>query len=383
MVACPCAENCGGCLYRNESPEAYRSRKEAAFKTLMSGLKKQPLRYGDSVFIDDGQRRRASLAFRCRKGKLSLGFNARKSAVLVEVEQCLLLTAELNAALPEIHALLEEICALPFVGKRKGKKAPPVFLEKGDVWICEADNGIDVVLEFDAALELPHRMAVFDIAQRSEKIIRISHRRNNNEMPEPIVEKMPPVADIAGRCVYIPAGSFMQASKAAEKALIGLVLKYLGKTEGRIADLFCGMGTFSYPLSQNPRNKITAVDSSAELLSAFVKSVNKNMISNIEIKNKNLFKYPLDETELKEFDAVVFDPPRAGAAAQSAKLANLGENAKLEKVIAVSCNPGTFVNDANTLLDGGFELAEITMVDQFVYSPHMELVALFCKERDK
>lgn len=379
MEACSYAEICGGCLYRRESPEDYQKRKEEAFRRVMAGLKKQPEQYGNPVFIPDGTRRRASLAFRRHKGKLVLGFNMRKSAEIVDIQKCCLLTPQLNAVLPEVRDLLAELCSLPF-SEKKGRKIQQTFLTAGDVWLCQADNGIDLVLEFDGELDLSRRMVIFEKAQSSEKIIRISHRRRNNETPEPVVEKFPPLVEIAGINVYIPAGCFMQASGEAEKTLIGLVLKYLGNTEGNIADLFCGMGTFSYPLSRNIRNKITAVDSSAELLNAFAKSIHKNMIPNIEIKNKNLFKYPLDENELKNFTAIVFDPPRAGASAQAAKMAALSPDSRPQKIIAVSCNPESFVNDANILLEGGYCLKEITMVDQFICSNHMELVALFSKQ---
>ncbi len=379
MEACSYAEICGGCLYRREAPEDYQERKEEAFRRVMAGLKKQPEQYGNPVFIPDGTRRRASLAFRRHKGKLVLGFNMRKSAEIVDIQKCCLLTPQLNAVLLEVRDLLTELCSLPF-SEKKGRKIQQTFLTAGDVWLCQADNGIDLVLEFDSELDLSRRMVIFEKAQNSKKIIRISHRRRNNETPEPVVEKFPPLVDIAGVNVYIPAGCFMQASGEAERTLIGLVLKYLGNTEGNIADLFCGMGTFSYPLSRNIRNKITAVDSSAELLNAFAKSIHKNMIPNIEIKNKNLFKYPLDENELKNFTAIVFDPPRAGASAQVAKMAALPLAARPQKIIAVSCNPESFVNDANILLEGGYCLKEITMVDQFIYSNHMELVALFSKQ---
>lgn len=379
MEACSYAEICGGCLYRREAPEDYQERKEEAFRRVMAGLKKQPEQYGNPVFIPDGTRRRASLAFRRHKGKLVLGFNMRKSAEIVDIQKCCLLTPQLNAVLPEVRDLLTELCSLPF-SEKKGRKIQQTFLTAGDVWLCQADNGIDLVLEFDSELDLSRRMVIFEKAQNSKKIIRISHRRRNNETPEPVVEKFPPLVDIAGVNVYIPAGCFMQASGEAERTLIGLVLKYLGNTEGNIADLFCGMGTFSYPLSRNIRNKITAVDSSAELLNAFAKSIHKNMIPNIEIKNKNLFKYPLDENELKNFTAIVFDPPRAGASAQVAKMAALSPDSRTQKIIAVSCNPESFVNDANVLLEGGYCLKEITMVDQFICSNHMELVALFSKQ---
>ena len=158
-----------------------------------------------------------------------------------------------------------------------------------------------------------------------------------------------------------------------------MVMQYLSGVKGNIADLFCGVGTFSYLMADLPDVKIKAVDSSESLFKGFKDSVNANRIPNIEIICKNLFKYPLDSNELKEFSAVVFDPPRAGAKAVCAELA-AAEN-KPAVVVAVSCNPATFVNDADKLIEGGYNLAEITMVDQFVYSNHSELVACFTKRQ--
>ena len=154
---------------------------------------------------------------------------------------------------------------------------------------------------------------------------------------------------------------------------------YLGDTRGKIADLFCGIGTFSYPLAVMPENKIVAADESESLLKGFQHSVNRQMLHNIEIVQRNLFKYPFSGQELKGFTAVVFDPPRAGAAAQVKELASLEESDKPKKIIAISCNPHSFVNDANVLIEGGYCLREVTMVDQFVYSNHSELAALFTK----
>ena len=377
-MTCPYAEICGGCLRRGMSEEQYRETKTAAFRRILSGIKAD-FAFGEPVFVADGTRRRAAMAFRRRKGKVTLGFNEAASGNVVDCETCALLTPKLNAALPDVRRLLTEVCALPFTERKKGRKTVPVFLDGGDVWLCEADNGTDVVLEFDRPLELGHRMAVFELAQGFEGIIRISHRRRPDAEAEPVVEKNAPYVKIADTFVYIPAGTFLQPSREGEQALVSLVLKYLGETSGRIADLFCGVGTFSYPLARNPANRVLAVDSSERLLAGFRRTVNKNMIPNIEIAAKNLFKYPLDATELKGFNAVVFDPPRAGAAAQTARLAALPVGERPEKIIAVSCNPGTFVNDANTLVSAGYKLVEVTMVDQFVYSDHSELVALFTK----
>ena len=244
----------------------------------------------------------------------------------------------------------------------------------------EADNGLDVVLEADCALALDYRMAIFDYVNNEPDIIRFSFRRKAEEQAEQVVEKLKPVIKIAGFDIYIAAGTFLQASKGGQDALTSLVLKYIGGAKGKIADLFCGIGTFSYPLAANKENKITASDLSEPLLQGFKASLNAHMLNNVEIEKRNLFKYPFTASELKGFQAVVFDPPRAGAAAQAAELAKTEQADKPAIVVAVSCNPHSFVNDANVLIAGGYELKEVTMVDQFVYSNHTELAALFTKK---
>lgn len=377
-MVCAYREQCGGCPLRHLEAEAYREHKQKALASLLNRLPQENIPLGAPVFIGDGHRRRASMAFEYKKGRLVLGFNENKSANLVDVETCALLTGKINRNLPSLRRLLQELCAVSFSVK-KGKKAVPARVEKGDVWICEADNGLDIVLEFNENLQLDHRMIIFESVQTFPDIIRVSHRRKNADVPETVVEKAKPVINIAGYDVFIPAGTFLQASKASEQALVSLVMKYAGDCTGKIADLFCGVGTFSYPLSKNKGCKILSVDSSEELLDGFKASVNRNRITNIEVIKKNLFKYPLDEKELEGTELVVFDPPRAGAAAQAAVLAGLPEDKKPRKIIAVSCNPYSFVKDAGILLAGGYKVAELTLVDQFSYSDHSELIALFTK----
>ena len=376
-MTCPYFANCGGCRCREKTFEEYCQYKCDKFAQIMSALPAPRQGFGKAVFIPDGTRRRASLAFLYRHERLTLGFNAAKSDKIIDVASCALLTDDLNAVLPELRKLLLSLCVTPFQIKSRGRQISAEFLKQGDVWLSQADNGIDIVLEFDKPLGLEHRSLIFEWMQKMPSVIRLSHRRRKDLPSEPVVEKAAPCLNIAGFDIPVPAGTFMQASKAAETALINLVLDYLAPVKGRIADLFCGMGTFSYPLSRNPENKILAADSSDELLTAFQAGINRNMISNIEVMNRNLFKYPLDAAELKGFDAVVFDPPRAGASAQVAVLAALSPEDRPHKVIAVSCNPNTFVRDAKALLAGGYAFEKAVLVDQFVYSDHMELVALF------
>lgn len=378
-MSCLYKENCGGCPLRHKELSEYRRDKYESVCRILSRIKQSSLPMGKTVFIGDATRRRASLAFRFKKGLLTLGFNTAKSDDIVNITECPLLLPELNAILPQVRCLLEQICAIP-CKQKKGRKVITQTVSGGDVWLCAASNGTDIVLEYDAPLELEHRMVIFEQAQVWDNVIRISHRRRAGDTPEPIVEKAKPFIKMGKYNVYIPGATFLQPSFAGEQALADLVMKYLGGISGNIADLFCGVGTFSYYIASAGNPGILAVDSSEELLSGFRESVNRNQIPNIEIKTRNLFKYPLDEQELRHVEAVVIDPPRAGAAAQVAEIASFADENKPRKIVFVSCNPQTFVNDANTLIAAGYKLAEITVVDQFVYSNHSELVALFTKE---
>ena len=379
MCAMICEINhiCGGCPLRHLPEREYRQQKIEQFNKLVGNIRQADIVCGEPIFIADSQRRRAELTFLRRKGNLLLGFNGAQSHDIADLKQCLALTPTLNAILPDVRRLLEDLCAVQTHKKVKNKVLTEQILQ-GEIWLTEAENGVDILLEIDIEPSFEHRIIISEWAQNNAAVIRLSVGKKNTR-PETIIEKTPPFITIGGYRVLIPAGTFLQPSAAGEKALSGLVQKYLGDTTGNIADLFCGVGTFSYPLSNNIKNKITAADSSAELLAGFQKTVNAHSIPNIKIVQKNLFKYPFDAAELKNFTAVVFDPPRAGAGAQVAQIAAMPHCDKPTKIIAVSCHPQTFINDANTLIAGGYTIKEITMVDQFVYTRHFELVALFEK----
>ncbi len=372
---CEFSKICGGCSYRDLSTAEYRKLKSENFAKILKPL-------GDGyvlnppIFINDGTRRRLSMAFSYSKGKLVMGFNQKSSKEVVDIAKCCSLRKEINAILPFVRQLITDICLEPYQLK-KGKKIINEYIRKGDVFICSADNGIDIVLDCDAPLELNHRQIIFEKAHQNDAVIRISHRRASDSYAETIVEKSRPEVKIGEYFVSIPSGTFLQPSKEGEEALCGLVKKYLHGVKGTIADLFCGVGTFSYILCSDLDVNIIASDSSQALLEGFQKSLNANQIKNIKILNRNLFKYPFKDNELKGVNAVVFDPPRAGASAQCQALAD--SEFKPAIIVAISCNPATFVNDAQKLISGGYELKEVTMVDQFVYSNHSELVAFFTK----
>jgi 23S rRNA (uracil1939-C5)-methyltransferase len=173
--------------------------------------------------------------------------------------------------------------------------------------------------------------------------------------------------------VALPPAAFLQATAAGEAALARLVLEYAGDTKS-VADLFCGVGPFALRLAE--RARVRAADSDAAAAAALRQAAaNTSGLKPVEADARDLFRQPLLPEELKRIDAVVFDPPRQGADAQAQALAA----SKVPVVVAVSCNAATFARDARILVDGGYRLDAVTPVDQFRYSPHVEIVARFVR----
>jgi 23S rRNA (uracil1939-C5)-methyltransferase len=170
-----------------------------------------------------------------------------------------------------------------------------------------------------------------------------------------------------------PPGAFLQATRATDTLLAGLVMTGIGKAR-RVADLFAGLGTLSIPMASQAR--VLAVDSDPELLKALGDGIARVQgLKPVDRLRRDLFRDPLSPRELDGFDAVVLDPPRAGASAQSAALVR----SKVKRVVMVSCNPGTLQRDLATLVGGGFRLERAVAIDQFLFTPHLEAVAVLSR----
>src|SRR6185295_3492394 len=192
---------------------------------------------------------------------------------------------------------------------------------------------------------------------------------------ELVLMRRPPVLDIGTAQVTLPPGSFLQATAAGEETLAALVAKHC-KGARHIADLFCGVGPFALRLAQGAR--IMAFDSDAGAVAALQKAAASTAgLKPLKAEVRDLFRRPLMPSELRDFDAVVFDPPRQGAQAQVQQLSN----SKIPVVVAVSCNAARFARDARILIDGGYRIEDVTPVDQFRPTPHVELVARFVRGR--
>jgi 23S rRNA (uracil1939-C5)-methyltransferase len=185
--------------------------------------------------------------------------------------------------------------------------------------------------------------------------------------------RAPPVIMIGKAQVILPPGSFLQATIAGEEALAALVLEHC-KSAKHVADLFCGVGPFALRLAT--KSRISAFDNDAGGVAALQKAASSTPgLKPVKAESRDLFRRPLVPQELREFDAVVFDPPRQGAQTQAEQLAA----SKVPLIVAASCNAATFARDARILIDAGYKIEGVNPIDQFRYSPHVELIAKFAR----
>jgi 23S rRNA (uracil1939-C5)-methyltransferase len=172
--------------------------------------------------------------------------------------------------------------------------------------------------------------------------------------------------------VTLPAGGFLQATRLGEETMAKLALTQLGSGRKKVADLFCGAGAFALRLAEV--HDVFAADADGAAIEALKKADGR-----VRAEKRDLFSRPLDAAELESFDAVLFDPPRAGALAQAKEIAK----SRIATAVAVSCSAQTFARDARIMTDGGYHLERVTPIDQFRYSPHVEIVAAFRRPRER
>jgi 23S rRNA (uracil1939-C5)-methyltransferase len=299
-----------------------------------------------------GERRRAVFAAHKEKDALTLGFHAAMSHDIVPLEDCLLLTPALRASLPHLRAL-----AMAALHNK----------QSANLQVTETLAGLDILVQAEDDLPEARRQPLIAAARQAD-FARVSWAHGKRQ-PEPIMMERVPQARFGDILVDLPIGGFLQPSLSGEAALIDAVTQGIGKAK-RVADLYGGCGTFSFPLAKKAR--VLSVDSAKPAVAALITAVNRAQLSGrVEGLARDLDQSPLPPQDLKPFDAVVFDPPRAGAEMQARMLAK----SIVKRVVAVSCNPASFVRDARILIDAGFRMNDLTILDQFLWSHHAELVA--------
>lgn len=360
---CPHFGPCGGCAAQHLTDAAYAAWKDGLIPRALAQRGLEGARVNPTVRIGPGTRRRATLGAQRRGGRVMLGFHARESHSIVDMNTCLLLTPRLFAVVPRL------------------REALPVLLADGEtaaVTMTETDAGPDLLIVSPRPPDLAGREALVAFADAAD-LARLSWAesgaRGEAGEPEPVVVRRPPTVRFGAVPVVPPPGGFLQPSAEGQAALVDRVLTYLPEGAKVVADLFCGCGTFTFPLSD--RARVLAVDGTAEAIAALWSAARRaDRAGPVAVEVRDLFRAPLLPDELAEMDAVVFDPPRVGAREQAAALAE----SDVPTIIAVSCNPNTFARDADILVKGGYRLIEVTPVDQFPWSGHMELVALLRRE---
>ncbi len=349
-VAAPCRhfKTCGGCAMQHASDGFVADWKIGIVAKALGG---QGIT-ADIAGIETSpaqSRRRAKFAGRRTKAGAMVGFHARASDALVAVPDCQLVTPALTGLFPALEALTI------LAASRKSEIG---------LTVTESRAGPDVVVETDRDMTSALQTDLIQLAE-TYGLARLIWQG------EAVVIRNAPVQRFGKADVTPPPGAFLQATKAGEASLLASVN---AMTEGanRIVDLFAGCGTFSLPLAE--RAEVHAVESDAAMLTALDKGWRMTPgLKKVTTEPRDLFRRPLLPDELKHFDAAVIDPPRAGAEAQVAELAK----AKTPVIAMVSCNPVTFARDAKILIDAGYKIDPITVVDQFRWSTHVELVSRF------
>ena len=341
---------CGGCMSQHMSPALYSDWKRSVIVQAFAhrGINSEvaPL-----TAIAPRSRRRAFLGVECTDRNVFIGFREEGQHTLVDMIECPVLDPMIVAALP----LLKDMARIAMPSRTSGRLV-----------VTKLDHGLDV--SFDNG----HKMLHADDRQALAKLCKSGRIIRLIVAGDTVVTHESTALTLGGIAVDPPPSIFLQAVPQAEALLIDLVLKALPAKAKRVADLFCGIGTFALPLAR--KVQVFAVDSDKRALAALEMATrHATGLKPIEIRQRDLFREPLSPKELEGFDAVVFDPPRAGAAEQTERIAR----SKVRHVIAVSCAPTTLARDAKALIDAGFKMGPVTPIDQFLYSPHTEAVAVF------
>lgn len=349
-VAAPCRhyKACGGCQVMHAADDFVASWKVDVVRAALfaQGIEAE---FRPILTSPPRSRRRAAIsARRTKKGALA-GFHARASDTLIEIPDCQLLLPALLDALP-----LAEALAIAG-GSRKGELT---------VQVTQSEGGLDVMVTGGKPLDGSLRVALASEVER----FRLARLVWDDEL---VGMRLPPVQRFGLARVVPPPGAFLQATAEGEAALLASVAEAVGDAS-RIVDLFAGCGTFALPLAASA--EVHAVEGDAAMVKALDLGWRQaDGLKRVTAEARDLFRRPLLPDELKRYDAAVIDPPRAGAEAQVAALAQAG----IGRIGFVSCNPVTFARDAKTLLSAGYRLEWVQVVDQFRWSSHVELAAAF------
>ncbi len=351
---CPHFTVCGGCTLQHWRRDVYTAWKVSLIERALKQRGVAVPAFDPPLAGELGERRRVDFVLRRQGQRMLAGFHARASARVVDIGACTIARPALVTLLAPLRAALVRV--LPDGGA-------------ADAVANETDGGLDVLIRPHRRLDLSleRRQALVELAEHAG-LARLSW--GDRAAPEPIVTRRSPLLILGDVTVEPPPGAFLQATRRGEATMRAAVNAWIGEAP-KLADLFAGIGalTLGRPgwlsLFESDKQSVAAVSAAARKMGA----------NRVVAERRDLFRNPLVAAELDAFDAVVLDPPRAGAAAQIAELAR----STVPRIVHASCDPGSFARDARTLQDGGYRLEKLKPIDQFLWTGHVELIALFVK----
>jgi 23S rRNA (uracil1939-C5)-methyltransferase len=351
---CPHFGACGGCALQHWASTPYLAWKLERVRQMLSHVHLEaPVELAYAA--PPGARRRLALHARRVGRTVRIGFKGRRSWDLAPIDTCVIARPGLVAALPALARLAEPFLASP-------KSAPTLH-------VTETGTGLDIDI---TGVERPGPAA--DALALAAQIASEAGFARVTMAGDPVCQVRNPVVALGPALVNLPPGGFLQATAGAEDAMARILVE-AARGARTVADLFCGAGAFTFRLAATAQ--VVAADASAPAVAALNAAIaTVPGLKAIQAQTRDLERRPMLAAELAQVDLAVFDPPRAGAAAQASELAR----SRAPRVAAVSCNPGTFARDARILADGGYRLEHVHVVDQFLWSSHIELVALFSRE---
>ena len=354
-VAAPCPQfgECGGCALQHWAPAPYLAWKSEQIR-LSLGRERIETEILAPFAAAPGSRRRLALHARRDGGRVRLGFKARRSWRLVDIETCPVSAPGLVAAFPALRQLAGAFF-------EHSKSAPTLH-------VTLTQTGLDV--DVTGVERRSGGLSADGLGRAAQAALKADMARVTLA-GDMIYQSRQPTIQVGPATVALPAGAFLQAVAEAEAAMAQFAVEAVVGA-GRVADLFCGVGAFSFRLARQAQ--VYAADSSAPAIKALAAAcASAPGLKTITAEARDLARRPLLAMEMKKLDAVVFDPPRAGALEQAGEIAR----SKVARVVGVSCNPTTFARDARVLIDAGFTLERVKPIDQFLWSPHVELVGVF------
>lgn len=345
---------CGGCSLQHLEEGAYRAFKR---ETVVTALRQRGIEadVGELIACPPASRRRVTwTALRTDAGML-LGYRKAMSHDIVDISRDPIAVPAIAAAIP----LIRELAGVLAAGSDAFK-----------LLVTATETGLDIAVTGTGALAEGRRQRAtqFAIANRLARL---------SVEGEIVVAPQKPRIQIGEVGVFPPPGAFLQAVASAEDAMAALVTAHLSKSK-KVADLFCGVGTFALRLARS--SMVHAVEAETAALAALDRAFRyADGLKTITHERRDLVRRPLTWKELNAYDGLVFDPPRAGAEDQARQIAR----SELRYVAAVSCNPATLARDLSILLEGGYRLLSVTPIDQFLWSHHVEAVALLEKPKKR